>query len=141
MSDYSVDYSKYRYEKSKEDLDAARLLFKNQSYGAANNRAYYCVFHAIRSVLALDRFDSKKHSSVIAKFRENYIKTGILPDKVSDAIKETFEVRQDSDYGDMYEVTEEETATQIQHAEYVYETIGKYLKERWNTNSTDGEMP
>ena len=100
----------------------------------------YCVFHAIRSVLALDRFDSKKHSGVIAKFTENYIKTGILPDEVSDAIKETFEVRQDSDYGDMYEVTEEETAMQIQHAEYVYETMGKYLKERWNTNTTDGEM-
>ena len=31
MSDYSVDYSRYRYEKSKEDLEAARLLFKNQS--------------------------------------------------------------------------------------------------------------
>ena len=132
MSDYSMDYSKYRYEKAKEDLDAARLLFQNKSYGAANNRAYYCVFHAIRSVLALDHFDSKKHSGVIAKFRETYIKTGILPAEVSDAIKETFEVRQDSDYGDMYEVTEEETAEQIKHAEYVYETIGNYLNERWS---------
>lgn len=132
MSDYSEDYSKYRYEKSKEDLDAAKLLFENNSYGAANNRAYYCIFHAIRSVLALDGFDSKKHSGVIAKFREVYIKTGILPAEVSDAIKESFEVRQDSDYGDMYEVTEEETSDQIKHAEYVYRIIGEYLRERWN---------
>ena len=132
MPDYSKDYSKYRYEKSKEDLAAAKLLFENNSYGAANNRAYYCIFHAIRSVLALDGFDSKKHSGVIAKFREIYIKTGILPAEVSDAIKESFEVRQDSDYGDMYEVPEEETSDQIKHAEYVYSIIGEYLKERWN---------
>ncbi|MCR4892871.1 MAG: hypothetical protein K5989_11910 [Lachnospiraceae bacterium] len=50
---------------------------------------------------------------------------------MSDAIKETFEVRQDSDYGDMYEVTAEETIEQIQNAEYVYEIIGVYLSKRW----------
>ena len=39
-----------------------------RSYRSANNRAYYSIFHAIRSVLALDGFDSKKHSGVISEF-------------------------------------------------------------------------
>ena len=131
MCDIRVDHSRYRYEKSKEDLESAKILFENKKYAAANNRAYYSVFHAIRSVLALDKFDSKKHSGVIAEFRKRYIKTGIIPAEISDAIKETFEVRQDSDYGDMYEVTEEETAAQIKHAEYVNEVIGAYLNKIW----------
>ena len=131
MSDNSLDYSKYRYVKAKEDLEAAKKNYQDGFYTAANNRAYYSVFHAIRSILILDQFDSKKHSGVISKFRESYIKTGILPDKVSDAIKETFEVRQDSDYGDMYEATSEETMEQIKNAEYVYEVVGNYLAARW----------
>lgn len=40
----------------------------------ANNRAYYSIFHAMRAILALDEVDFKKHSGVIAYFRENYIK-------------------------------------------------------------------
>ncbi|MCR4892872.1 MAG: HEPN domain-containing protein [Lachnospiraceae bacterium] len=81
MSDNRLDYSKYRYEKAKEDLETARKNFQDGFYAAANNRAYYSVFHAIRSILILDWFDSKKHSGVISRFREAYIKTGILPDK------------------------------------------------------------
>lgn len=51
MSDNRIDYSKYRYEKAGEDLGAAKLLFDNESHSGANNRAYYCVFHSIRSIL------------------------------------------------------------------------------------------
>jgi len=38
----------------------------------ANNRAYYCVFHAMRAVIALDEQDFKKLSGVISYFREHY---------------------------------------------------------------------
>ena len=34
------DYAKYRLDKSKEDLEAAHLLFDNGNYRIANNRAY-----------------------------------------------------------------------------------------------------
>lgn len=39
------DYARYRLNKSKEDLEAARLLFDNGNYRIANNRAYYSIFH------------------------------------------------------------------------------------------------
>ena len=145
MPDNRIDYSKYRFEKAKEDLETAKQNFNDGYYSAANNRAYYAVFHAIRSILILDRFDSKKHSGVISKFRETYVKTGIFPAKVSDAIKETFEVRQDSDYGDMYEATSEETKQQIKNAEYVYEIVGNYLAARWSeerlSDTPNGVLP
>ena len=87
------DYARYRLRKSREDLDAARLLYNNGSYRTANNRAYYSIFHAIRAVLALDSFDSKKHSGVIAEFRRRYIKTGIFPTEISDMIGVAFTIR------------------------------------------------
>ena len=42
------------------------------------NRSYYAIFHAIRSVNALDGFDSSKHSGVISHFNQEYVKTGMF---------------------------------------------------------------
>ena len=47
------------------------------------NRSYYAVFAAMRAVLALQGFDSKKHSGIIAEFRREYIKSGLLPKELS----------------------------------------------------------
>ena len=79
MPEYSSlqkDYAKYRIERAREDLDAARLLYDAGNYRIANNRAYYAIFHAMRAVLVFDNFDSSKHSGVIAEFRRRYIKEG-----------------------------------------------------------------
>ncbi len=89
MPDYTSvqkDYAKYRLERLREDLDAARLLYENQNYRIANNRAYYSIFHALRAVLVFDNFDSGKHSGIIAEFRRRYIKEGVFPAEVSKMI-------------------------------------------------------
>ena len=65
--DMQRDYATYRLERAREDLKAARLLFQNDNYRVANNRAYYAMFHFMRAVLVFDNFDSSKHSGVIAE--------------------------------------------------------------------------
>ena len=60
-----LEFAKYRLERAKEDLGAAQLLYNNNSLLAANNRAYYAIFRAIRAVLALERVDFKRHKDVI----------------------------------------------------------------------------
>ena len=62
----------YRLEKSKEDLESAEILFKKNKYTQSLNRSYYTIFHAIRALLALDKFDSRKHSGVVSYFIKNY---------------------------------------------------------------------
>ena len=121
------DYAKYRLERAKEDLDAARFLFDNGSYRAANNRAYYAIFHSLRAVLAFDNFDSKKHSGVISEFRRRYIKEGVFPEKMSQMIGSAFVIRNASDYDDMFIVSKSETQEQIDNAEYVYTAIKRYV--------------
>ncbi len=70
--------SKYRFEKAKEDLLSAKINLDNGLIKASINRSYYAIYHSIRSVNALDGFDSKKHSGVIAYFNQHYIHTGKL---------------------------------------------------------------
>lgn len=55
----SSDYAKYRFEKSLKMLETAKLAKDNDDYFSANNRLYYALFHAIRSVLALVKLISK----------------------------------------------------------------------------------
>ena len=65
-----------RLEKAQALLEDAKLLFSVGQWASANNRAYYCLFHAMRAVLALEQRDFKKHSAVIAAFHRDYIHSG-----------------------------------------------------------------
>lgn len=123
------DYAKYRIDRSKEDLEAAHLLFDNGNYRIANNRAYYSIFHGLRAVLVFDNFDSSKHSGIIAEFRRRYIKTGIFPIEMSKMIGSAFTIRNASDYDDMFIASKEDTEEQLANAEYVYLLIQTYVKE------------
>lgn len=75
----------------------------------------YAIFHAMRSVLALEQIDFSKHSGVSAYFRKEYIKTGIFDIELSDIIKEDFDVRSDSDYDDYFVISKEEVKQQIEN--------------------------
>ena len=122
------DYAKHRLDKSKEDLEAAHLLFDNGNYRIANNRAYYSIFHGLRAVLVFDNFDFGKHSGIIAEFRRKYIKGGIFPVEMSRMIGSAFTIRNASDYDDMFLASREDTEEQIANAEYVYREISAYIR-------------
>lgn len=122
-----IDLCFYRIEKAIEDLKTAKKNFDSKDYRAANNRAYYSIFHSLRSVLALDRFDSKKHSGIIAEFRRKYIKNRIFPAEMSGMIASAFEIRNASDYNDMFIADKDETKKQIENAEYILKEIEEYI--------------
>ena len=127
-----VNLAKYRLEQAHECLQMAKITIETSLKNSVN-RSYYCVFHAMRAILALDKFDSKKHSGIIAAFRQRYIKTGQFPRHFSDIIEETFEIRNDSDYEDFYIIAESEAVQQLENAELllkaVVDYIGNILKE------------
>jgi len=100
------------------------------SFENAANRSYYCIFNAMRAVLALDRFDSKKHSGIISAFQKDYIRTDIFPKKFSDIIEKAFEIRLESDYVVFYLVSKAEVAAQVENAKTFLEAVEKYIGER-----------
>ena len=83
------ELSKYRFETSIEALNDAnaKLMYDNERYKNAINRAYYSIFHVIRAVNALDGYDSSKHSGVISYFNQNYVKENIFPKELSKIIR------------------------------------------------------
>jgi uncharacterized protein (UPF0332 family) len=121
------DLATFRLEQARECLQNAELSIAADSFKAAANRSYYCIFHAMRAVLALESFDSKRHSGVISQFHKNYIKTGVFSKKYSKVIDYAFEIRNDSDYQDMYLVAKKDVVTQLENAKMLLADVEKYV--------------
>jgi len=124
------DLAVFRIQQAKECLLGAENELRADLYKNAANRSYYCIFNAMRAVLALNRFDSKKHSGIISEFNKSYIKTGLFPIDFSRIIKSAFEIRNNSDYKEFYIVSKEEVATQVENAKIFLVAVEKYLVER-----------
>ena len=107
------------------------MLLGADEYKGAANRAYYAAFHALRAVLILDEFDSKKHSGIIAKFGEKYLKTGIFDKQISEYITSLFRIRTASDYDDFYIVSKDEAKSQVEKAKEIVEKIELYLSKQY----------
>jgi len=122
----SKELSNHRLEQAKEDLIASKALYELKLYKSANNRAYYSVFHSIRSILALEPIDFKKHKDVIAYFNQHYVNTGIFPKELGRRISKCNKLREDSDYDDEFVAKPESTQEQIKTAEDLITLVEKY---------------
>jgi uncharacterized protein (UPF0332 family) len=120
----------FRIDQATECLKNAEINMEADLFKGAANRSYYCIFHSIRAVLALDRFDSTKHSGIISAFRKGYIKTGIFPVKYSDIITDAFEIRSDSDYKDFYIISKDTVSAQVENAREFLEAVKEYVMRR-----------
>lgn len=127
LDEKRLAYAEFRLGTARECLNDALLTLEAGSYKASANRSYYCIFHAMRAVLAMDAFDSKRHSGVISEFRRKYIHTGIFPVEMSDYIKIAFEKRGASDYEDFYVISKAEVTEQVENARIFLDAVTQYL--------------
>ncbi len=134
LSKEMLDLSKTRLENAKERLVFAEKILQIGDYKTVANRSYYAIFNAMRAVLALENFDTKKHSGVIAEFRKNFIKTGLLPKELSYMIEGLVEIRQGSDYDDFYVISKEDTVKQFENAKFFVTTVEGFLKTKYSEN-------
>jgi uncharacterized protein (UPF0332 family) len=110
------DLCDYRLQKSKDDLKAAEVLLQKNMYAQTMNRSYYAIFHAVRAMFALDGFEVRKHSGLIAYFNKDYVATGIFDKEYSKILMAAEKVRNRSDYDDFYIVSREAAEKQFESA-------------------------
>ena len=123
----TIEFARYRLEKARETLNSAKILYNNNDFSGANNRAYYSIFYAIRAVLAMERIDFKRHKDVIAYFNKNYIKTEIFSRKMGSKIAQAKTIREDCDYDDEYKPSAEKTMQQIETAKELIDMVEDFF--------------
>ena len=68
----------YRLSEAKEKLAASKVLLESDCYKDSINRSYYAIFNAMRSVLAMDEVDFKRHGQVIGYFNNAAIRASAV---------------------------------------------------------------
>lgn len=124
------DLSRYRYERSSEELENAKAMLETGKYKLSLNRSYYSIFHGMRAVNVLDEFDSSKHSGVIAHFNQYHVKTGDFSKEASKIIRTSSEMREHADYEDFFVASRQDAEEQVQKAQTFHEFITNYLQKK-----------
>lgn len=124
---YGVDLANYKIERALEELDTARLLFVNDRWKAANNRAYYSIYYAVTAVLCLEPVAFRRHKDTLAYFNKNYVHAEKFDRRLGRRIAKAEKIRHASDYDEFYITSREEAEEQIQTAEELIEAVKAYV--------------
>ncbi len=119
----------HRLKVAKEDLSTAQLLLDAEQYRAANNRAYYAIYHAIDTVLAVEGKAFKRHKDTFGYFNKNYVATEIFPKELGRRVVKAEEIRHASDYDTFYIASKEVTVQQVKTAEYLITLVTEYYEQ------------
>ena len=91
--------------KSKENIEAAKILFNNKLYNASANRSYYAAFHAAiasmnnANIIKINHTELMSHKSAQAIFvKELILKRKIFSSNIKSYLTDSLRVRNIADY-------------------------------------------
>ncbi|HPT01100.1 MAG TPA: HEPN domain-containing protein [Bacteroidales bacterium] len=123
-----IEYSKLRIDSAYNTFEAAKVLVQNGFWNSAVNRLYYAVFYAVNALLTLNEMDSQTHSGVRTQFSKNFIKTGKLDKKYGKLLVQLYDWRQQGDYENLFDFSEETVIQLIEPVSEMLFTIDKEIK-------------
>ena len=129
MTDKQALYA-YRMKEADETLlDAGQMLETGIRPRSVVNRAYYAMFYALLALFIERDLNPKtsKHSGIIAIFDREFVHPGVIGKDYSRALHRIFELRQQSDYKELVEISEEEAATSVKQASDFVGAIKKLI--------------
>jgi uncharacterized protein (UPF0332 family) len=118
---------RYRLDQARETLREAGILLANDAYRGAINRAYYAMFYALLALLATKQLGTSRHSAAIALFDREFVKTGVFPAELSQALHLAFERRQTHDYGEIVEADRASAEEALAGARAFVDEVERYL--------------
>ena len=124
---------RYRLEQAEEALLEADLLLNAGHFRGAINRAYYAMFYAIQVLVVKNKVKVSKHSGVISYFDREFVKPGIIDKEFSKWLHRLFDLRQDADYGDMFEPSDDQCRQAVEQARKFVRRIRNYFESPSNS--------
>ena len=129
MLDESVRQRIERYlARAWRALRTGYMVLEDGDTITAVNRAYYAVFYAANALLATQGLERSKHSGVIAAFRQQFVKTGLIEAEYSDFYGVLLEDRQRGDYDELEVLDQEIARRDLARAERFVERVEEYLR-------------
>jgi uncharacterized protein (UPF0332 family) len=113
--------------RSRQELEAARLLAEAGFGAQAISRAYFAAFFAAEAALLLLGETRSKHSGVISAFGRHVVREGGVEESTGRLLRSLFERRNEADYGSL-SVTVEEAEWALRDAEQFVEAVASWIE-------------
>ena len=117
-----------RLTRSREELKYARLLIDEGAYRIATSRLYYAIFTLATAMLLTQDIVRHKLAGVLAAFNEFLVRPGLVEPEFGRIFHKAFRARQEADYSDSSEFTEEEARRTLSDAERFVKRVEEYLE-------------
>ena len=98
----------YRIEKSMKSFQEAEKVSEISLWNIAANRLYYAIFCLSTAILIHKGLSAHTRAGVITMIGLHLVKQGLLTTEDMRLIRKMFSLRQEGDYEDFVEVSEEE---------------------------------
>jgi uncharacterized protein (UPF0332 family) len=89
----------------------------------AISEAYYAMFHAAKSLLALKNIYPKTHTGVVAQFGLQFVNEGLIEELYAKSFAKAQTKREIADYDICYDPSKEEAESIVEDAERFLERI------------------
>lgn len=118
----------YRLERADEALEEATILYNNKKWNATINRLYYSCFYAVIALLLKYNIKTTTHGGVRNQFGFHFVKTKKIKKEDGRFYSLLFDYRLKSDYGDMFDFTEEQVSPLIEKVPKFLSEIKKHIQ-------------
>ncbi len=115
-------------KRSDETFKEAVLLASGNFWNGCASRLYYAAFHSVNALLVKNNHHNKTHSGVRNLLSQYFVKTNILTSKEIYLYTQLFDKRQEGDYGNSVEYTEEDIFYLIEPTKEFIETVKNLIE-------------
>jgi uncharacterized protein (UPF0332 family) len=127
MKSEEIELVRHRLARAQESLQEADLLLMHGHLQTAVNRIYYACFYAVSALLLIEKHSSPKHSGIRSLFDQHWIKADRLPRDMGRLYRRLFDMRQKSDYMDLFKVDADEVRALLQETTKFVDTISRII--------------
>ena len=117
----------YRLKRADETLVEAKDLISMSHWHGAANRLYYVCYYAASALLIKNHITTNSHAGVLNQLGLHFVSKGIISNELGNLIKQLFNLRQSSDYGDWVVIKEDDVINLIEPAQKFIEEIEKLI--------------
>ncbi|MCL2360573.1 MAG: HEPN domain-containing protein [Defluviitaleaceae bacterium] len=115
-------------KKAHSNLESAQMLFDNGMYEVAVSSSYYAVFHAVSALLASKDMEFSKHKTVINKYNEEIIHTGLISSISFRSLTALFRLRLECEYDPILFIEEDGAKEALKLAQAAVQDILDYCQ-------------
>ena len=117
----------YRMEKAHKTYQQAVASIPLGFWEMTANRLYYAVYYAASALLLSKGLSVQTHNGIVQMLGLHFVKTDKLSRENGTLYGRLFSLRQTGDYGDTFDLTQEDVEPLVEPAKEVIETVEKLI--------------